>query len=108
KLQNFNAGSWTRGNDGSYNYSKNGNTPMTFTIEGKGILLLFKSNSNGMGAVNVSANGKTNKVSSNLQWTWGGKDGDVGYYQPNSEKMEISISSADNGTFVLYGIAVIE
>ena len=107
KLQNFNAGSWTRGGDGSYNYSKNGNTPMTFTIDGKGILLLFKSNSSGMGAVNVSANGKTNKVSSNLQWTWGGQDGDVGYYQPNSEKLEISISSADGGTFVLYGIAVI-
>ena len=108
QLQNFNAGSWTRGGDGSYNYSKNGNTPMTFSINGKGILLLFKSNSSGMGAVNVSVNGKTNKVSSNLQWTWGGKDGDVGYYQPNSEKLDISISSADNGTFVLYGIAVIE
>ncbi len=108
QLQGFNAGSWTRGGDGSYNYSKNGNTPMTFSINGKGILLLFKSNSSGMGAVNVSVNGKTNKVSSNLQWTWGGKDGDVGYYQPNSEKLDISISSADNGTFVLYGIAVIE
>ncbi|MCR4759872.1 MAG: carbohydrate binding domain-containing protein [Oscillospiraceae bacterium] len=108
KLTNFNAGSWTRGNDGSYNYSKNGNTPMTFTVEGKGILLLFKSNSSGMGAVNVSANGKTNKVSSNLQWTWGGKDGDVGYYQNTSGTLDISISSADNGTFVLYGISVIE
>ncbi len=108
QLQNFNAGSWTKAGDGSYNYSKNGNTPMTFTIDGKGILLLFKSNSSGMGAVNVTANGKTNKVSSNLQWTWGGQDGDVGYYQPTSGKLDISISSADGGTFVLYGIAVIQ
>ena len=81
---------------------------MSFTIDGKGILLLFKSNSSGMGAVNVTVNGKTNKVSSNLQWTWGGQDGDVGYYQPTSEKLDISISSADGGTFVLYGIAVIQ
>ena len=108
QLQNFNAGSWTKAGDGSYNYSKNGNNPMTFTVDGKGILLLFKSNSSGMGAVNVTVNGKTNKVSSNLQWTWGGQDGDVGYYQPTSGKLDISISSADGGTFVLYGIAVIQ
>ncbi len=112
-LQNFNAGSWSKGTDnsaysGGYTYSKNGNTPMTFTVEGKGILLLFKSNSSGMGAVNVTVNGKTNKVSSNLQWTWGGLDGDVGYYQPESGKLDVSISSADGGTFVLYGIAVVQ
>ena len=107
-LPNFNAGSWTRGGDGSFNYSKNGNNPLKFTVEGKGILLLFKSNSSGMGTVNVNVNGKTNKVTSNLQWTWGGQDGDVGYYQPNSETLNVEISSADNGTFVLYGIAVIQ
>lgn len=106
QLENFNAGSWKRNNDGSY--SPNGNGAMTFTVNGKGILLLFQSNSNGMGAVNVTANGKTNKVDSNLQWTWGGQDGDVGYYQPNSDKLDFSISSANGGKFVLYGIAVIE
>ena len=105
QLQNFNAGSWTRGN-GSYN--KNGGQPMKFTINGKGILLLFKSNSSGMGAVNVSANGKTNKVSANLQWTWGGKDGDVGYYQDTAGQIDIEISDGGSGEFVLYGIAVIE
>ena len=105
QLDGFNAGSWTRNGDGSY--SPNGGNPMTFKINGKGILLLFQSNSSGMGAVNVTANGKTNKVDSNLQWTWGGQDGDVGYYQPNSEEINISIASA-GGKFVLYGIAVIE
>ena len=106
QLQNFNAGSWTRNNDGSY--SMNGNQPMTFTINGKGILLLFQSNSSGMGTVNVSANGKTNKVSANLQWTWGGQDGDVGYYQPESGKIDFSLSNGGGGKFVLYGISVIE
>ena len=107
-LANFNAGSWTRSGDGSFNYSKNGNNPLKFTVEGKGILLLFKSNSSGMGTVNVTVNGKTNKVSSNLQWTWGGQDGDVGYYQANSETLNVEISSADGGTFVLYGVSVIQ
>lgn len=105
QLQNFSAGSWTRGNG---SYTKNGGQPMKFTVNGKGILLLFQSNSNGMGAVNVSANGKTNKVSANLQWTWGGKDGDVGYYQDTAGKLDIEISDGGSGNFVLYGIAVIE
>ena len=111
--QNFSAGSWKKGTDqGAYSngftYSKSGNDPLKFTVEGKGLLLLFKSNSSGMGAVNVTVNGKTTKVSSNLQWTWGGLDGDVGYYQPNTGKLDVSISSADGGTFVLYGIAVVQ
>ena len=105
QLQNFNAGSWTRGNG---SYTKNGGSPMKFSINGKGILLLFQSNSNGMGAVNVTANGKTNKVSANLQWTWGGKDGDVGYYQDTAGPLDIEISDGGSGNFVLYGIAVIE
>lgn len=112
-MANFSAGSWSKGTDnagysGGFTYSKNGNDPLKFTANGKGILLLFKSNSSGMGTVNVTVNGKTNKVSSNLQWTWGGLDGDVGYYQNTSGPLDISISSADGGTFVLYGIAVIE
>lgn len=106
QLSGFNAGSWTKSGSG---YSKNGNTPMTFSIEGKGILLLFRSkDDSSYGAVNVSANGNTNKVTSNLRWTWGGQDGNVGYYQPTAEHLDISISSADGGSFMLYGIAVIE
>jgi hypothetical protein len=111
-LPNFNAGSWQAGTDnqqyGGFT-SKGGGAPMKFTIEnGKGFLMLFKSNSNGMGTVDVTVNGKTNKVSSNLQWTWGGLDGDVGYYQPESGKLDVEISGASGGQFVLYGIAVIE
>lgn len=106
QLSGFNAGSWSKNGSG---YSKNGNTPMTFSIDGKGILLLFRSkDDSSYGAVNVTANGKTNKVSSNLRWTWGGQDGNVGYYQPNAEHLDISISSADGGSFMLYGIAVID
>ena len=70
---------------------------------------LNSSNSRLSNKLNNKHNSKfNNKVSSNLQWTWGGKDGDVGYYQNTSGTLDISISSADNGTFVLYGISVIE
>ncbi|MBR4201748.1 MAG: carbohydrate binding domain-containing protein, partial [Oscillospiraceae bacterium] len=99
QLENFNAGSWTWSQRDNA-YTASGNQPMTFTINGKGVLLLFQSNSNSeMGSVNVSAGGKTNKVNSNLQWTWGGQDGDIGYYQDSSGQLNISISSA-GGKFV--------
>ncbi|MCQ2416709.1 MAG: carbohydrate binding domain-containing protein [Oscillospiraceae bacterium] len=112
-LPGFDAGSWKRGTNlpsysSGYTYTKSGNNPLKFTTEGKGILLMFQSNSSGMGAVNVTVNGKTTKVSSNLQWTWGGRDGNVAYYQPQSGKLDVSISSADGGTFVIYAVAVIE
>ena len=110
----FSAGSWSRGTNSNtygigYTYSKNGNTPLSFTVKGKGILLLFQSNDkDNMGAVNVTVNGKTSTVNSKLSWTWGGMDGDLGYYQPNSDTLNISISSKDSKDFVLYGIAVID
>ena len=105
QLDGFNAGSWTLKNGA---YVKSGGSPMKFSVNGKGILLLFQSNSQGMGAVNVTANGQTKKVSANLQYTWGGQDGDVGYYQPQAGKINIEISDGGSGNFVLYGIAVIE
>lgn len=116
EMKNLSKGSWTSGtNNMSYSangftFSKNGNNPLTFTTEGKGIMLLFQSNSNAsMGTANVTVNGKTTPVSSNLLYTWGGLDGDLGYYQPQSGTLEVSISMADpSTTFVLYGIAVIE
>lgn len=113
-LQGFNAGSFTKGQNNSYgvtyNFSKNGNNPMTFTVQGKGILLLFQSNDNSqMGTALVNVNGTTSKVSSNLKWTWGGMDGNVGYYQPTAGELKVSISMENPGsTFVLYGIAVID
>lgn len=116
ELQNLNTGSWSKGTNNSsypngFTFSKNGNSPLTFTVEGKGIMLLFQSNSNSsMGTVDVSINGaKKGSVASNLQWTWGGLDGDVAYYSGNTEKMNVSISMQNQSTsFVLYGIAVIE
>lgn len=115
EMQDLSKGSWNSGTNNSqysangFTFSKNGNEPLKFTVEGKGIMLLFQSNSNSsMGAVNVTVNGKTNTIDSNLQWTWGGLDGNVGYYQSQSGTLDVSISMKDpSKTFVLYGIAVI-
>lgn len=115
ELQNLSLGSFNKGTNQSayadgFTFSKNGNSPLTFTVQGKGILLLFQSNSNSsMGTAVVTVNGTSREVSSNLQWTWGGLDGDLGYYQPNSGSLSVSISMKDpSKNFVLYGIAVIE
>lgn len=115
EMQNLNKGSWNSGtNNSSYSangftFSKNGNTPLSFTVEGKGIMLLFQSNDNDtMGTANVTVNGKMNEVKSKLPWTWGGFDGDIAYYQNETGKLDVSISMANpSTTFVLYGIAVI-
>lgn len=116
EMQNLSKGSWNSGTNNSaystngFTFSKNGNSPLSFTVQGKGIMLLFQSNDNAsMGTANVTVNGKTNPVSSNLKWTWGGLDADLAYYQQNSEELNVSISMQDqSSTFVLYGIAVIE
>ena len=114
-LPGFDAGSWTKGannlkfKDG-FTFSKNGNNPLKFTAEGKGLVLIFQSNStDAMGTVNVTVNGKTNKVASKLQWTWGGTDGNIGYLQTESGKLDVSINMDNPGqNFVLYGVAVVE
>lgn len=116
EMKNLSKGSWSSGTNNSaysangFTFSKNGNDPLKFTVEGKGIMLLFQSNSNAsMGTANVSVNGKTTPVNSNLQYTWGGLDGDIAYYQPQSGTLDVSITLKDPSTnFVLYGIAVIE
>ncbi len=115
ELQNLNLGSFTQGTNQSayadgFTNSKNGSNPLTFTVQGKGILLLFQSkDDSNMGTVVVNVNGTTREVTSNLRWTWGGLDGDLGYYQPQSGELSVSISMKDSSkNFVLYGIAVIE
>lgn len=116
EMQNLSKGSWNSGTNNSqysadgFTFSKNGNDPLTFTVEGKGIMLLFQSNDNdSMGAVNITVNGQTNTVDGRLPWTWGGLDGNLGYYQPNSGKLDVSVSMKDSSkNFILYGIAVIE
>ena len=113
-LKNFNAGSFTKANGYSsglyytYNNSKNGNTPMTFKVDGKGIILVFKANSSGMGSVSVTVNGKTTKVNGNKQYTWGGPDAEVAYYQDTAGELDVSIKMDNAGSdFAIEGIGVI-
>ena len=108
----FNAGSWTAGggyNNGSvlpYSYTVNGGSPMTFTTEGKGLIIVFKANSSGMGSIDVTVNGKTTKVSGNKQYCWGGPDAELGYYQDTSGTLQVSISG--NPQFTIWGIGLIQ
>ncbi len=109
-LTGFNAGSWTAGNGyGSmlpYSYTVNGGSPMTFTTNGKGFIVVFKANSSGMGSIDVTVNGKTTKISGNKQYCWGGPDAELGYYQETSGKLDVSISGS--GSFTIWGIGLIE
>lgn len=112
ELKDFNAGSFRKGTSiqsfpNGYTFSKNGNNPMTFTVEGKGIALLFKSNSSGMGTAVVNVNGKQYKVTANKQYTWGGPDADCVFVQDNTETLKVSISM-ENGSsnYELLGIGV--
>lgn len=109
-LTGFNAGSWTAGNGyGSmlpYSYNLNGGSPMTFTADGKGFIIVFKANSSGMGSIDVTVNGKTTKIGGNKQYCWGGPDAELGYYQETSGKLDVSISGS--GSFIIWGIGLIE
>ena len=111
----FSAGSFKSGNGYgklpySYNFQKgSSNTPLKFKTEGKGIIIVFKANSSGMGAVNVTVNGKTTKVNGNKQYTWGGPDAELGYYQDVSGELDVSISMDNPGSdFTIWGIGLIK
>lgn len=108
---NFNAGSWSAGAGygGSllpYSYNLNGGSPMTFTANGKGFIVVFKANSTGMGSIDVTVNGKTTKINGNKQYCWGGPDAELGYYQETSGELNVSISGS--GSFTIWGIGLIE
>ena len=111
-LTNFNAGSWKSGggynnNPGlNYSYTLNGGSPMTFKTQGKGLIIVFKANSSGMGSINVTVNGKTTKVNGNKQYTWGGPDAELGYYQETSGDLDVSITGS--GSFTIWGIGLIK
>ncbi|MBP3249524.1 MAG: carbohydrate binding domain-containing protein [Ruminococcus sp.] len=118
ELTNFSAGSFTAGNgydrnntlSYSYAFQKNSaNNAMTFTTTGKGLILVFKANSSGMGTALVTVNGKTTKVSGNKQYTWGGPDAEVAYYQETAGEMNVSIKMENAGTdFTIWGLGVIK
>ncbi|MCR4795793.1 MAG: carbohydrate binding domain-containing protein [Ruminococcus sp.] len=111
-LTGFNAGSWKSGggynnNPGlNYSYTLNGGSPMTFKTQGKGLIIVFKANSSGMGSINVTVNGKTTKVNGNKQYTWGGPDAELGYYQDTTGDLDVSISGS--GSFTIWGIGLVK
>ncbi|SFB66557.1 carbohydrate binding domain-containing protein [Ruminococcus albus] len=110
-LDNFSAGSWSSGSGyGSsgltYSYNLNGWNPMKFKTKGKGLIIVFKANSSGMGSIDVTVNGKTTKISGNKQYTWGGPDAELGYYQNTSGDLDVSISGS--GQFTIWGIGLIK
>ena len=114
EIPGLDKGSWTENKDWTGNVSlknsKNGNNPLTFKTTGKGILIMFRSkDDNSSGTIVVNVNGTSKKISAKIPWTWGGRDGDVGYYQPNSGDLDVAISM-DNPSqdFEIYGIAIIE
>lgn len=115
QLTNFSAGSFRNGTSNArfssgWTYSKNGNTPMTFSAEGKGIFILFKSNQNSsLGTLNVTVNGQTAKISGNRNYAWGGPDADLAYIQDTSGPLSVSIEMASAGSdFEIFGIGVIK
>ena len=108
-LDNFNAGSWSAGsgyNSLPYSYTLNGGSPMKFKTQGKGLIIVFKANSSGMGSIDVTVNGKTTKVNGNKQYTWGGPDAELGYYQDTTGDLDVSISGS--GSFTIWGIGLIK
>ncbi len=111
-MSGFNAGSWSAGggyNGGQilpYSYNLNGGSPMAFKTEGKGLIIVFKANSSGMGSIDVTVNGKTTKVNGNKQYCWGGPDAELGYYQDTTGQLDVSIKGS--GSFTIWGIGLIK
>lgn len=108
-LDGFNAGSWSAGtgyNSLPYGYTCNGGSPMTFKVNAKGFIVVFKANSSGMGSIDVTVNGKTTAISGNKLYTWGGPDAELGYYQDTAGELNVSISGS--GSFTIWGLGIIE
>jgi hypothetical protein len=108
-LQSFNAGSFSKGTGYSslpYGYTSSGGSPMTFKMNGKGLIIVFKANSSGMGSINVTVNGKTTKINGKKQYTWGGPDAELGYYQDTAGDLDVSISAS--GSFTIWGLGVVK
>lgn len=113
KINPTSLGSWRAGTSNrsfpdGFTYTQQGSDPLTFTVTGKSIVLLFKSNSGQMGTVNVTVNGKTSKVTGDLQWTWGGPDGDIAYLGSETTELNVSISSSDGKPFEIFAVGVVQ
>ena len=115
QLNSFNSGSFQKGNGyGTLPYgltfAKNSaNTPMTFSTQGKGIFLVYKANSSGMGTVQINVNGKQSTISGNKQYTWGGPDADLAYIQDTTGTLNVSINMQNaSSDFTIWGIGVIQ
>ncbi len=116
ELQNFNAGSFRTDNSNSrfqygFTFQKNSaNTPMTFSTQGKGIFITFKSNQNSsLGKLQVTVNGVTSTIDGNRQYAWGGPEADRAYIQNTSGKLDVSIKMQNASTdFTILGIGVVK
>ena len=113
KINPTSLGSWRAGTSNrsfpdGFTYTQQGRDPLTFTVTGKSIVLLFKSNSGQMGTVDVNVNGKSTKVTGDLQWTWGGPDGDIAYIGNETTELQVSISSTDGKPFEILAIGVVQ
>ena len=56
--------------------------------------------------INVTVNGKTTKINGNKQYTWGGPDAEIGYYQDTEGELDVSISGS--GSFTIWGLGLIK
>ncbi len=114
-LTNFTAGSFKTSSHPRFPYAfefqkNSANSPMTFTTEGKGIMILYKSNQNSsLGILDVTVNGKKSSINGNRLYAWGGPEADCAYYQNTSGKLDVSLKMQNAGTdFSIWGIGVIK
>lgn len=116
ELSGLNLGSWKQDNSNNrfvygYTFQKgSANTPMTFTTQGKGIFIVFKSNQNSsLGNLNVTVNGKTSTIKGNRNYAWGGADADIAYIQNTSGTLEVSLAMENaSSDFTIWGIGVVK
>lgn len=114
-LSNFNAGSFKTSSHNRFPYAfefqkGSANTPMTFTTQGKGIFIVYKSNQNSsLGKLKITVNGKTSSIDGNRLYAWGGPEADVAYIQNESGELNVSLSMDNAGTdFSIWGIGVVK
>ena len=54
-----------------------------------------------MGSIDVTVNGKTTKINGNKQYTWGGPDAELGFYDSSAKELNVSISGSN---FTIWGL----